>query len=406
MMNKGTDYERKQEELTWLENLQRNSWEPEVIISGITLAFLFVFPAKIYEFSVYLIQEVGVGYLPSLLILFYLTTVVSVFKIFFVVHLCLRFVWAGLLGLSYAFPEGVINKNLFKMSQDYEYQKPADMVHRLEKGCSITFAYPVSLVLVFLTFTVYLGLLIGIYVWFDLNFFIISMIFMVSMIGFMALTFAKKKTKLKTWYTQSMLNSISAIYQSNIGKWLAVVYAFLIFAFSTPIIISDTQDFTTFSNDRGLIEKELEWSAKYLHYETEHDFNTRYPRSFIPSEEISDDYLRLGIARYEGDGKIIEQLNTDFAKELDSLGWKTLEETADLHRVYIDEQLVKIDSWSKHRIGTTKQKIYQTGIDVSNLEDGTHSLRVQKLLLEYGFVDNKPTLIILNQWDQFQFVKR
>ena len=405
-MNKSKDFDRKQEELTWLENLQRNSWEPEVIISGITLAFLFVFPAKIYEFSAYLIQEVGVGYLPSLLILFYLTTVVSVFKIFFVVHLCLRFVWAGLLGLSYAFPQGVVNKNLFKMAQDYEYQKPAEMVLRLEKVCSMTFAYPVSLVLVFLTITVYLGLLIGIYIWFALSFFIIYVIFIISVIAFMALMLAKKKTKFKRWYSQSMLSSISAIYQSNIGKWLAIVYALLIFTFSAPIIITDTQDFSTYSNDRGLIEKELEWSANYLHYANEHDENMRYPRSFIPSEQINDNYLQLGVARYEGDGKIINDLNNDFSEVLDSLSWKKLNQTADLHRIYIDEQLVKSVGWTKHRLKGTKQKIYQTGIDISNLSTGIHTIRVEKLMLNYGFVDNKAEVKHIEKWDQFQFIKR
>lgn len=405
-MKKGTDYERKQEELTWLENLQRNSWEPEVIISGITLAFLFVFPAKIYEFSVYLIQEIGIGYLPAILILFYLTTVVSVFKIFFVVHLCLRFVWAGLLGLSYAFPEGVINRNLFKMAQDYNYQKPADMVLRLEKICSMTFAYPVSLVLVFLTFTIYLGLLIGFYVWFDINFFIIYVVFMLSMIGFITLILARKRTKFKIWYSESMLSSISAIYQSNLGKWLAVVYAILIFAFSVPIIISDTDDFSMFRNERGLIEKELEWPGKHLHFQTDHEEDTRYPRAFIPAEEIDEDYLRLGVARYEGDGKIIDDLNTEFAKELDSLGWRTLQETAHLHRVYIDGQVAEIDSWSKHRLGNTKQKIYQTAVDISHLEEGPHTLRVEKLLLKYGFVDNQAELIIIENWDRFEFIKR
>ena len=89
---------------------------------------------KIYEFSVYLIQEVGLGSFPSVLVLLYLTTIVSVFKIFFVFHFCLRFVWAGLLGLSYAYPQGGINKNLFKMAQDYRYQNPAEMVMKSEKS--------------------------------------------------------------------------------------------------------------------------------------------------------------------------------------------------------------------------------------------------------------------------------
>ncbi|WP_057937114.1 hypothetical protein [Algoriphagus resistens] len=405
-MKKEIDYDRKQEELTWLENLQRNSWEPEVIISGITLAFLFVFPAKIYEFSVYLIQEVGIGYLGSLMILFYLTTIVSVFKIFFVVHLCLRFVWAGLLGLSYAYPKGVINRNLFKMSQDYSYQKPADMVLKLEKTCSTTFAYPVSLILLFLIITIYLGLLIGFYLWFNLNFFIIYVIIMISLVIFSVLMLSKKKTRFKVWYVQSMLSSISAIYQSNLGKWTAVVYAVLIFAFAVPLIISDTQDFSMFRNDRAIAEKEIEWPAKYLHFATDHEIGFRYPRAFIPSEEINDDYLRLGIARYEGDGKIIEELNSDFKKVLDSLAWRPLRETADLHRIYIDEVPIEIASWSKHRIGVPKQKIYQTGIDISHLEEGTHTLRVEKLLLHYGFVDNYAELISIEQWDQFEFIKR
>ncbi|SFU08763.1 hypothetical protein SAMN04489724_3840 [Algoriphagus locisalis] len=405
-MNNGTDYNRKQEELTWLENLQRNSWEPEVIISGITLAFLFVFPAKIYEFSIYLIQEVGMGYLPSTLVLLYLTTVVSVFKIFFVVHLCLRFVWAGLLGLSYAYPQGVINKNLFKMAQDYRYQNPAEMVLKLEKICSMTFAYPVSLVLVFLGLTVYLGILIGLYSWLNLNLFIISLVFVISLVFIGILILGKKRTKFKTWYSESLLSSVSAIYQSNLGKWTAVFYGISIFVLSLPSIFSDIEDFTMFRNDRNLIEKEIEWPAKSLHFENNHEANNRFPRAFIPSEEINDEYLRLGIARYEGDGKIISELNTDFAQHLDSLQWKPLQETADLHRIYIDEKLVKVDSWSKHRLSNTKQKIYQTNIDISNLEEGLHSIRIEKLLLEYGFIDNQAELIKLDHWAQFEFIKR
>lgn len=405
-MNDGTDYNRKQEELTWLENLQRNSWEPEVIISGITLAFLFVFPAKIYEFSAYLIQEVGIGYLSSLLVLFYLTTIVSVFKIFFVVHLCLRFVWTGLLGLSYAFPEGAINKNLFKISQRYEYQKPADMVLKLERLCSMTFAYPVSLVQVFLIFTIFLGFLTGLYFWFNLNYLIIFILFALGVLAFIGLLLSKKKSKFKTWYAENMLSSVSAIYQSNLGKWLAVIYGFLIFGLAYPIIMSDVQDFTMFRNERGIIAKELEWPAKHLHFENEHDIAMRYPRAFIPSEEVADNYLRLGVARYEGDGKIIEELNTDFSGVLESLSWKTLNQTADLHRVYIDGEPVKIDAWTKHRLAGTKQKIYQTGIDITGLAPGVHTIRVEKLLLDYGFVDNKAELVKIGQWDQFQFIKR
>ena len=193
MEEKNPDTDRKQEQLTWLENLQRNSWEPEVIISGITLAFLFAFPSKIYTFSAMLVQELGLHFLGAMLVLLYLSAVISVFKIFFVVHLILRFIWAGLLGLSYAFPEGVIKENLFKISRDYEYQKPSEMVLAMERICSMTFAYPISIVFMILIFTSYLGFLLIIYVSLDISFFIIYIIFMISVLGFMLLMVFNKK---------------------------------------------------------------------------------------------------------------------------------------------------------------------------------------------------------------------
>lgn len=58
------------------------------------------------------------------------------------------------------------------------------MVLRMEKICSMTFAFPISIVITFFFFTFYLGLLILIYVWLDLNFFVIYLILMGSMMLF------------------------------------------------------------------------------------------------------------------------------------------------------------------------------------------------------------------------------
>lgn len=260
MEEKNPDTDRKQEQLTWLENLQRNSWEPEVIISGITLAFLFAFPSKIYTFSAMLVQELGLHFLGAMLVLLYLSAVISVFKIFFVVHLVLRFIWAGLLGLSYAFPEGVIKENLFKISRDYEYQKPREMVLAMERICSMTFAYPISLVFIMLIFTSYLGFLLIIYVSLDISFIIISVI------GFMLLMVFNKKSNLNKKYANSILSSVGAIYKSNLGKWFSIFYGLGIFLFSTPLIYNDIRDFSLFFNEINLLENELRWPTKELSY--------------------------------------------------------------------------------------------------------------------------------------------
>jgi hypothetical protein len=41
--------DKKQQDLSWIEHLQKNSWEPEVIISGISLAFLFAIPSQLFK---------------------------------------------------------------------------------------------------------------------------------------------------------------------------------------------------------------------------------------------------------------------------------------------------------------------------------------------------------------------
>ena len=398
------DSDRRQEQLTWLENLQRNSWEPEVIISGITLAFLFAFPSKIYEVCAYLNQEVGIGFAFSILLVFYLTSIISVFKIFFVVHLSLRFIWTGLLGLSYAFPQGAINEKLFKIGQSYNYQKPSDMVLRLEKICSMTFAYPISLMIIFLATTVYLSLFIALYVWLDLSFLVVYLAFMGSLLVFGGM--ALVKSKLLTWYGQSMISSINAIYQSNLGKWFSIGYSICIFALAIPVILSDIQGFSLFLNEVELSKSEQEWPAKNQHYMDQHEPDKRFPRAFINSEEIADNFLRVGIARYEDDQKVIQDLNQEFKMTLDTLGWKKIEIPADLHRVYINDSLIQIDQWAKNKLAVSSQKVFQAGIDISNLKYGIHGIRIEKLLLVYGFSDNEPKVRLLENWSVFTFVKK
>lgn len=405
-MEENVDSEKRQEELTWLENLQRNSWEPEVIISGITLAFLFVFPSKLYEFSAYLIQDIGTSFLPAILILIYSTTIISVFKIFFVVHLILRFVWAGLLGLSYAFPQGVIEKNLFKTNQGYEYQKPEEMVLKLERICSMTFAFPVSLVITIFIFTFYLGLLVVIYIWLDIPFLFIYLVFMVTLLGFSFFMISSRRTRLKKWYAGTIINSISAIYQSNLGKWFTIFYALFIVAMALPIIVTDIENFDMFNNGRNIGPLEREWPAKYLHFEEYHDPDKRYPRAFIDEEITNDNIIEFSIARFEGDRKIMNEIKNRYSEKLDSLNWKPLEETADLHRIYIDDSLIHNGKWSKVRIPNSSQKIYQATIDLKEISAGEHTIRVEKLMLTYDFFSNDPTFKVLDNWSSFEFIKQ
>lgn len=395
----------KQKDLTWLEHLQRNSWEPEVIISGITLAFLFAVPARVYEFSAMLVQELGMPYLPSSLILLYLASIISVFKIFFVIHLILRFLWAGLLGLSYAFPNGVIHENLFQRGRGMPYQKPEEMVLRMEKICSMAFAYPISLIIVFSGITLLLGVFVSVYLWVDISFFFVYLILMVLLIGISLQLLFGKKSRFRLWYTNSLIGSIAATYQSNLGKWFSLGYGVLIFGIATPLIISDSRDFSLFFNEVNMNDFELEWPAKNLYFETHHDPQKRYAKLILPGEEVSGKTLRIGLVRYEEDEQILARIQEDFIPELDSLGWHPLAETVDLHRIYIDEKPVSNQIWRKERLPITRQKISQSFLTVDSLSLGFHRIRVEKLTLEYHLFDSKPKLKLLKNWAVVDFIK-
>lgn len=406
-MEENSDVEKTRGELTWLENLQRNSWEPEVIISGIILAFLFAFPSKIYTFSAMLVQEVGMAFLGAMLVLLYLSAVISVFKIFFVVHLVLRFIWAGLLGLSYAFPNGVIKENLFKISRDYNYRKPDEMVLEMERTCSMTFAYPISLVFIILVFTSYLGILLFIYVLLDISFFIVYLVFLASLIGFALLMVLSKKSKLKERYVGSIMASVSAIYQSNIGKWFSILYGFGIFALSIPLIYNDVRDFSLFFNETNLLENELKWPTKELSYVEYHDESQRYPRAFLASEFVEGDLLRLSIARYEGDEKFIGDLKDYFQTDLDSLGWHDLKDTPDIYRFTVNGERLEAGPWRRNRMMVTNQKVFETAIPIDHLPTGTYTLKVEKMIINYSLFSNEPERIRLReQWDEIDFIKQ
>jgi hypothetical protein len=397
----------EEEDSSWLRNLQKNSWEPEVIISGISLAFIFAFPAEVYKFAIVLVQDIGLDFIGAWLVFIYLSIIVNVFKIFFTVHLILRFAWTGLLGLSYAFPKGVINENLFKIGKDYEYAKPSDMVLKLERICSMAFAFPLMMGIVFLIFTSYLGFLLAIYKIFDLDFFLIYLIFMASLIGFSLFSVIGKKSKLKAWMAKSLFSTIQALYQSNLGKWYIMGYTIFIFLLTVPFIISDSKDLFLFSNISNLSERSLDWPYQSWHFEDKIDKQERFPRAMLKSEEIKEDLTPITLSYYEMDSKNLKILQEKFKSDLDSLGWGTLNSDIDLYRFYLNDSLVFIEEskWRKIAMIDTRQRAYQGLLDISHLENGVHEIRIEKIFVVGGLPFMDDLFRYRKEWDKFTFFK-
>ncbi|MCC5929665.1 MAG: hypothetical protein JJU28_10500 [Cyclobacteriaceae bacterium] len=126
----------------WLKKVQKNSWEPEILLSGFVLIGLFQLPDKINNLSVYMRAELLQGNMNGAFLALQQAVYILIFGL--IIHLFLRSVWVGLIGLSYTFPGGIKPENLNFQPAFKEKTKNLppleDQIIRLEKICSSIFA--------------------------------------------------------------------------------------------------------------------------------------------------------------------------------------------------------------------------------------------------------------------------
>jgi hypothetical protein len=126
----------------WLRNIQRNSWEPEILLSGFVLVGLLQVPDAVYRMSVFLRTEALHDNMSGIFAALQQAVYILIFGL--VLHLFLRSVWVGLVGLSYAFPKG-IRPGRLPFTAPYKKQVEAlptleQQIMQLEKVCSSIFA--------------------------------------------------------------------------------------------------------------------------------------------------------------------------------------------------------------------------------------------------------------------------
>ncbi|OOG70527.1 hypothetical protein [Algoriphagus sp. A40] len=393
----------KQKDLTWLEHLQRNSWEPEVIISGISLAFLFVIPSRLFEFSVILIQDYGLEQIPAQLILVYFSVIISVFKIFLVSHLVMRFIWAGMLGITYAFPDGIVKEKLFKYSQSVEYHPPQYFLLKLERWCSMLYGAPISVAIPIFSITVYLLVLIGIYLVFNLDFQIVYIIFMISMAGFAIVPLLKKNSGIKDFVGKSMSGTIGAIYQSNLGKWFFVSFSISLVVLAMPFIVQDTKGFSAYQASANVDDSYYEWPDDGGYFEEYNSEKRRFARMWTPAKTVSGEVLNLYLARYEREESSTQKMNGLLST--DTIEWKKIESLVDQYRIYLNDSLIDAERWVQVTAGHTGQMALFGQIPIAHLPTGIHEVRLEKLTYLPPFLGTGHALRHRKKWARFEFIK-
>ncbi|MEM7574116.1 MAG: hypothetical protein AAF433_14505 [Bacteroidota bacterium] len=138
------------QELTpeWLKDLERTSWQIELLVSGGLIFTLYSLPA--YINSLLLDAYINTDFSASILIIFIAAFVVAkALLIGFGVNLLLRAIWLALLGVHFSYPDGVDYERL-NYSSAFEQEmkrKPSTLTRILwfERWASLSYSIAISL---------------------------------------------------------------------------------------------------------------------------------------------------------------------------------------------------------------------------------------------------------------------
>lgn len=149
----------------WLKALEKQSWQAELLISGIIIVNLFGLPEQVIEYAAaYVIQSSPESSFFYDLIVFYLLAVVYFLISIFIYHFGLRVLWIALLGLNSVFPKGIkrVEYSTFSLSMvDRVIKEFPDLSaynKELDRQGSLMFsiAAMVTMILLSITFVLFL----------------------------------------------------------------------------------------------------------------------------------------------------------------------------------------------------------------------------------------------------------
>jgi len=185
----------------WLRRLEKESWQAELLISGLALYGTLYLPEFCYWLSDTLINFLPVKYyLAGYAISFFYLFGVSILTTFFIIHFILRAYWVGLIGLNSVYPNGYKIEDGF-YSEIYS-RKVADMlptlketIQEVDKQCSTMFSGAFVFMLMYGMMAISFSLLLIIYmltheyipqiVWIILAGIFLVVTFIVGIFGYM-----------------------------------------------------------------------------------------------------------------------------------------------------------------------------------------------------------------------------
>ncbi len=393
------------EKKNWLERLQRESWELELLISGFVLILLLQLPAQItslwldfkLSFSLSL-TTFRVFFFAALFYSFKLVSFVLIFHLS--LHILSRGFWIGLIGLSSVYPDGYNIDSLdynSKIKDKIKKRVPQlkELILKIDDFISINFSFTflilclclgmisVIVVTVFPIFVIfqleiYENILVNIIFNLWLIYFVIGLL--LTFVDFISAGFLKKG-RFGVFYFNVFNRffrkiSLSFIYEtlyytfiSRLKKrFLSLIFmAYILGLIFLPILLTPKDSIFKSDNKNT-------YFINANHYE---DVNgkARLKKITIPSLMINKNYLEVFI----GASGLLGNWN-EIHNDLDAS--KLLSLLRDQKQIYIDDSIyVDYEAYlTKHP--ENKERGILILLDISKLSIGKHVLKVEQKDLE------------------------
>ncbi len=338
----------KKDKPTWLQILEAESWQAELIVSGIAIYGSLQLPGLIKQGVGFVLIHLGAGYLDSFYFIFwYLIIASAVMIVNFIAHFVLRALWIGMIGLVSVFPQG-IRPNISMYSSHYmerileEFPDVNAFNRRLDDFCSSIFAFSfaIALLMVAITITLMLGAILTS---------LLNQIFpglqpaliypiIIGLVFFPAIVsgiFNLKVLREKAWvkrihfpifkfsarlcfnFAYRPVYYILFIFMSNLKTtkfgFTAAGYLLFVMFIGLPLLIYS--DALYLRNDTFFDLDNQENRMVRFHYEDRLPENQTVYRPVISSDLITDSYLRVFIPRAQREQAAIDRVCSDYDED-------------------------------------------------------------------------------------------
>lgn len=261
MENKGNGKENQTFFTEWLEKLQQESWQLELLISGFAIVGIYSTRTIIADFQFYRYNEFysEFGLLVGMLTYVFKTGWL-IFFINLIVHVILRGLWIGTIGLRYVSSEidydNMKYADRFTNFLKYKVGSYDNFIERLEKFCSVLFAFTFLLFLFCFSLCIFMIELIFLVVLFEklfpnsqdaiavggllaLFFLLLGVIVFIDLISLGALKKIKdKRVSTVYFYIYRFISfiTLSFLYRPLLYNFIDNSYTRKLFYFSVPYI--------------------------------------------------------------------------------------------------------------------------------------------------------------------------